>query len=72
MEFGIQPVLHGRDGYTNTIICALVVIVCSVFAAADFKETFGKKRIQAKVIKIKGNKRNIEPFITFFVSAIDI
>ncbi|HHW45396.1 MAG TPA: DMT family transporter [Clostridiales bacterium] len=27
----------------TTVICSLVVIVCSIFASADFKEIFGKK-----------------------------
>ena len=27
----------------TTILCALIVLVCGIFAAADFKEIFGKR-----------------------------
>ena len=38
-------ILHDTSVLTPmTIFCALVVIVCSILSAADFKELFGKNK----------------------------
>lgn len=39
-------ILHDTSVLTPvTIICAVIVLVCGIFAAADFKELFGKNKV---------------------------